>query len=337
MLVRASRAGVLLFLLVSARLAAVGGPQETFSAEDYGKIVSDYMEGNHRSAALALADVSTDEQESAIEVYREKVIHESHVKAALLLHTEVVLWTHRDAPFHLRKARGWMGELDAYRRRPFEKSWFLTLGYFYMMSLDPETRPTLEAAASVFPNDIDILLALGTWQETAGWMGRDANLVEEAKATYRDILAQEPEMAEALVRTGRVLKLLDQEEEALPYLERGVDTSGDPAVRFAALLTSGDIHRERGDLAKAIECYRSALDLAPASQSAVVALSHALHESGDTARSYEMVHAFFVGGSAKPETITGPREENDLWWRYLLGHSDRLNSLLMELRKEVQQ
>jgi tetratricopeptide (TPR) repeat protein len=331
------RVGVLFCLLVSPALAAVGEPQGTFSAEDYTKIVVDYMEGNYQNAARALAGVPTKELEAAIEAYRETVIHDSHVKAALLLHTEVVVWTDRDEPFHIRKARAWMRELDAYRRRPFEKNWFLVLGYFYMISLDLEAQPTLEAAASVFPNDVDILLALGTWKETAGWMRRDMDLLEEAEAVYRDILQKEPEMSEAMVRMGRVLALLDREEEALRYLERGLDPRQDPALRFAALLTSGDIYWERGDPAKAIECYRAAVDLDPGCQAAVVALSHALHESGDAGRSYEMVYEFFIGKSTTTEEVFKQQGEFDLWWRYSLRHSNRLNSLLKELRKEVRQ
>jgi tetratricopeptide (TPR) repeat protein len=206
-----------------------------------------------------------------------------------------------------------------------------------MISLDLEAQPTLEAAASVFPNDVDILLALGTWKETAGWMRRDMDLLEEAEAVYRDILQKEPEMSEAMVRMGRVLALLDREEEALRYLERGLDPRQDPALRFAALLTSGDIYWERGDPAKAIECYRAAVDLDPGCQAAVVALSHALHESGDAGRSYEMVYEFFIGKSTTTEEVFKQQGEFDLWWRYSLRHSNRLNSLLKELRKEVRQ
>jgi tetratricopeptide (TPR) repeat protein len=328
------RAGVLLCLLIYPVYAAAGESQGTFSADDYAKIVADYMEGNYRDAVFALARVPTREQESAIETYREIVLRESHVKAALLLHTEVVMWTDRDEPFHIRSARGWMRELDAYGRRSFEKNWFLVLGYFYMRALDLEAEPTLEAAASVFPNDIDILLALGTWKETAGWMQHDEDLLQEAKDIYGGILQEEPETVEVVIRMGRVLELLDQAEEALRYLEKGLDANRDPALRFAALMTSGDIYRKRGDLAKAIERYQAAVDLDPQCQSAVVALSHALHESGDVGRAYEIVHAFFVEKS--PTTKSTRWEDYDLWWRYSLGHSYRLNDLLVELRKEVQ-
>ncbi len=328
---RLPRAGVLFCLLASPALSALGERQKSFTVEDYTIIVANYMEGYYRNAALALAGVPTEQQEPAIEAYRERVILESHVKAALLLHTEVVMWIRRDESFHIRKARAWMRELDAYRRRPFEKSWYMVLGYFYMRSLDLEAQPTLEAAASLFPKDVEILIALATWKETSGWMRRDEDLLEEAEAIYRDILQQEPETPEAMVRMGRVLEILGQEEEALRYLEWGLDTSKDPPVRFAALLTSGDIYRQRGELAKAIERYRAAAKLDPRCQSGVVALSHALHESGDTGGAYEMVYEFFIG-----ETATTEEEEHDLWWKYSLGHSNRLNSLLAELRKEVQ-
>jgi tetratricopeptide (TPR) repeat protein len=321
----------LIFLLASPVFSASSERQEPFNVDDYTKIVADYIEGDYRNAALALAIVPTEKQESAIEAYRDRVILESHVKAALLLHTEVVMWTRRDESFHIRKARAWMRELDAYRRRPFEKTWFLVLGYFYMRSVDLETQPTLEAAASVFPKDVEILLALGAWKETAGWMKRDKDLLEEAEAIYRDILQWAEETPEVMVRMGHVLEILDQEEEALGYLEPGLDTCKDPAVCFVALLTSGDIYRQRGELPKAIDRYRAAVELDPWCQSGVVALSHALHESGDTGGAYEMVHEYFIGGRAATE-----KEEHDLWWRYSLGHSNRLNSLLGELRKEVQ-
>lgn len=331
------RVGILLCLLACSTFAAVGESQEAFNAEDYAKIVADYMEGNYRSAALTLARVPTREVEAAVDAYRETVIHESDVKAALLLHTEVVLWTDRDEPFHIRNARAWMRELDAYRRRSFEKNWFLVLGYFYMMALDLEAEPTLEAAASVFPKDVEVLLALGTWKETTGWMRRDEDLLEEAEAVYRDVLQHEPELPEAMVRTGRVLGLLYREEEALRYLKRGLNASREPVIRFAAHLMFGDIYRRREERVKAIECYRAAVEMDPGCQAAVVALSHALHDSGDVVHAYEIVHAFFTEKSATTLEVSGGEKDRDLWWRYALGHSHRLNALLTELRKEVEQ
>jgi hypothetical protein len=69
-------------------------------------------------------------------------------------------------------------------------------------------------------------------------------------------------------------------------------------------------------------------------QSAVVALALALHKAGDPEASLEVIERYFKALPRRRES-TSSSEERDLWWRYVLGHSDEYGFLLLELRREV--
>ena len=68
----------------------------------------------------------------------------------------------------------------------------------------------------------------------AGLMYQKSQQLERAAGLYREALAQQPEMTEALVNLGSVLIALGQEEEAKALDEGNRDQAGAGAQLFRA-------------------------------------------------------------------------------------------------------
>jgi tetratricopeptide (TPR) repeat protein len=310
-----------------------------FTIEDYADRVHDYLQGNYLKASRSLATIPREQVEIAADEYRERWLVDAQIKAAALLHAEILFYSYSlDTSFHIQMALKWIDKLDTNQRSSFERRWFFVMAYYYMRMLYSwETRPLLEAALAAFPDDVEFLLALGASSEAVGWMQEDARLLADAEIQYRRILELEPDHLEAHLRLGRVLKLQGRSKEAVPELAGCIDRCREPKLQLTGLLTLGDIHKEQGEFAEAIRYYRAAQAVNPEGQSAVIALGYALHRSGDVAGSFELIHGFF-GQGAKGGRVGGPvrLERQDMWWQYILGGSDRFDPLLRELRSEIQ-
>jgi tetratricopeptide (TPR) repeat protein len=300
----------------------------------YGELVLLYRSGKYGEAARRLAEASDGEIEIAVDAYRRKPLTEADIKAAIMLHTETLMRSDVESSFHMQTARNWMRELDGNRRQPFEKLWYLAVCYHYMRMLSPAAQAALQTAAHAFPDDVDVGLALGSFDEMTGWTQKDERYLKRAEYIYRRILETFPASAETLVRLGRTLFLMGDDNEAQSLLKEGLESTHVPRLELAAHLTLGDLHRKRHQLAQAIESYRAAVELDPLCQSAVVALALALHKAGDPEASLEVIERYFKALPRRRES-TSSSEEPDLWWRYVLGHSDEYGFLLLELRREV--
>jgi tetratricopeptide (TPR) repeat protein len=88
---------------------------------------------------------------------------------------------------------------------------------------------------------------------------RRAGQFAEAIEACRSGLAIHPAYLSARVTMGRALIELDQLDEAEQELSQVLKSAPD---NLAAIRGTADIHRQRGNLAKALEYYRSALQLA---------------------------------------------------------------------------
>jgi tetratricopeptide (TPR) repeat protein len=88
---------------------------------------------------------------------------------------------------------------------------------------------------------------------------RRAGQFEESVEACRAGLATHPGYLSARVTLGRALIELDQFDEAEQELSQVLKSAPD---NLAAIRGTADIHRQRGNLAKALEYYRAALHLA---------------------------------------------------------------------------
>jgi tetratricopeptide (TPR) repeat protein len=139
-------------------------------------------------------------------------------------------------------------------------------------------------------------------------------------------LASVPDHIEASLRLGHVLKLRRQHDEALELLQDVLSRSVDPVQMFVANLLLGDIHRSEGRLQIAIDFYNTALQIDRNCLVAAVAVSHALHQARRLEESTDVLRELLHRSD---------ESEQDTWWLYLSGHSDRFESLLGELHREV--
>ena len=307
---------------------------ESYPVGDYSDLVDSYRKGRYTEAADALSRVSKDSLKGAARNSRRRSLTEAELKAAALLHTEVVVRTGRERLFHLKAAKDYLQRIeDVSRRRDFERRWFLALCHHFQRS--PRSwgvLPFLDVALKLLPEDPEIRLAMGSVWETAGWMG-DERLLKRAEEQYRWILEANPDHAEAHLRLGRVLQLTGRRAKALRELQWSVDHADDPRFEFAAHVLLGDLYNQQGKLPQAIQSFQAALAIDPRCQAAAVALSHALHRAGDRTGSREVLDRFLSDKSDKGS----PSGETDGWWRYLLGSSERVDSILGKMREEVLQ
>jgi tetratricopeptide (TPR) repeat protein len=102
----------------------------------------------------------------------------------------------------------------------------------------------------------------------------------QAEKDYRNALALDPAQAEARLRLGRVLDLLDQPRRADAEYARVLESDADPPTRWLAHMFRGQAYQRTGRHADAVSSYQRALEI-QASQTVVLALAQALEANGD--------------------------------------------------------
>jgi tetratricopeptide (TPR) repeat protein len=325
-----------IFVLIGS--AGLSGSEAVdFTVEEYAELVHRYLQGDYTGAGRALSKVSVEQALEAADEYMTRWVVDPQIKAAALIHTDVALSAGGAEPTpHIEAARKWMQMLEESGRQSFESRWYLVLGY----SLQGELRlgdagHVLETALRAFPDDIEVRKAYATLSETAGWIQEESKLLKEARKQYRIILETEPDDAEMHVRLGRVLTLLGQGDEAMAELSWGIEAADKPEIQLAAFLILGDLYEDRGEHHEAVRFYRQALGTDPDCQSAAISLAHGLHKAGDASGSYHVLEQFLAARERSHKNERGDENQLDLWWRFLLGNSDRFDVLLQELRSEI--
>jgi tetratricopeptide (TPR) repeat protein len=184
-----------------------------------------------------------------------------------------------------------------------------------------------EQAVRLFPDDPLLLMFAGSFHEalssasvqgfvrsalqTRGVVFRiDSTSTElrRAESFYRRALTIDPGAAEAGVRLGRVLSLLERNAEALTQLPR-LDASAPPMLRYYETLFTGAAAEALGRLDEARTAYERAAELYPRAQAPRLALSQLAGRTGDSARAIEAIKNVL---SATQE----PGLEDDPFWMY---------------------
>lgn len=124
------------------------------------------------------------------------------------------------------------------------------------------------AVASLQPNRLETALLVPSAQRT--------DALVTARLAFERVIARDQNSAEAHLRLAHVLIGLNDDRRAIPHLEQARMLEGVPAYRYLAAIMLGDVRRRAGDVAGAIELYRSARALMPNTQSAYIAQAHAL-------------------------------------------------------------
>jgi GWxTD domain-containing protein len=304
---------------------------EPYEVGEYTELVEKYRDGDFEEAAEAMALVRRSSLKGAIKKYRKQSTRSDELRVAALLHTESAVSTLNEVPFHLNEAREYLIHIsDVTLRRHLLRQWFLAVSYFFRSSTGGwGALPLVNEALDRYPEDVEVLLAVGSVYESAGW--RKINgMLDRAELTYRSALENQPENVEAHLRLGRVLQLKRDLAGAARELNWCLGHTEDRADRFVAFMLLGDVYLQLRDLPKAIGAYRNALDIDPHCQVAAVALSHALHRSGDWASSRETIARFLEGNDI---SSNGPDE----WKRFLSGRAEQLEAVLQKMREEALQ
>jgi tetratricopeptide (TPR) repeat protein len=299
-----------------------------FPIESYSSLVKEYRSGSFVLARNALSNVSLRSLEDAARRFRGEATSDDELKAAALLHTDVAVLTRTaEETLHLKTARDYLARIeDPSSRRDFEHQWFLAVSHHLQaQSTAWSAFPMLDEALGLFPESIEIRLAVASVYEKMGRRGVDG-MLELAEELYREILRSDPAHAETRLRLGRILQLQRRSVEALRELGWGLAHTDDPDLKFLAHMLMGESYDRLDDLSGVIESYRSALEIDPDCQCAAIALSHALHRWGDRASSREVMVDYFSRVK---------KDRADRWWQFVMGSTARGESVLETMRQEI--
>ncbi len=216
----------------------------------------------------------------------------------------------------------------------------------WMQAREQHDTLHLDRARAIFPKDADILFLSACQHEVyagppiqtvlqaaAVPYGVKSDVASErselhlAETYFRRALAANPSMAEARLRFGRVLSLLDKQAEAVSELRQALTSTKDPSLKYDAALFLGAALEATHDFAAARDAYRQAAELMPNAQSAKIALSALARRRGDRAVAWREIQPLF---ERKPDLDSA---NDDPWWSYYVVQARNADQLLDELRR----
>ena len=215
----------------------------------------------------------------------------------------------------------------------------------WMQAREQHDTVHLDRARTIFPNDPDILFLSACQHETyAGppiqaaaqsvpvatglrWeLASERSELRQAEGYFRRALAARPTMAEAQLRYGRVLFLLERYADAIRALRQALASLGERELRYYAELFLGAAETAVNNFDAARAAYARAADLYPAAQSPRIALSQLARRSGDRAGALREMQVVFDLPATEPEA-------EDPWWRYFVVQARNADELLEDLRR----
>lgn len=224
--------------------------------------------------------------------------------------------------------------------------WLLAAGLILQAQTDlTEARRHFERAVSREPVWAEAWLALGTIFETIAQLPdpklavrlatdkgvfertRRAEVSAQARRCYREALRAQPDLHEARLRLGHVLRLRGEARPARAELEKVATGHGPAELRYLALLFLGELAEDRQDWTGAVARYRAAVALAPQATSARLALSASRGLADDPAAATREALVVLETRGADPE--------RDPWWTYLRPGRRQVAAALSALREEV--
>jgi hypothetical protein len=225
----------------------------------------------------------------------------------------VTLWYRAASAYLLRE--GHLGQARAHLERaqrllPDDPMLLLDRAYFHQIL----SSISIQAAAD------DLRLdgadpAVGT---------RRAELIR-AERLFRQALSRQPDHADARMRLGHTLGLLDRHEDAVIELRAAIASGPAGAELYFAELFLGHQQQALGRHDEARRHYENAAELYPFAQSPQLALSHLARASGDRAGALRALTIVF---SLRPSES----ERWDPWWDYYDVHREDADRLMEQMR-----
>ena len=249
---------------------------------------------------------------------------DAHLRAS----TDLVVWS-RVAAAEARNFARMGAHLDArherspgpeIRERIDRRDFYLALAASALTLGFPSTAiPFAEKARQAAPLDPDVQLVFGCVAESLAeeklLRHRESEaspLRDQAVGAFRDALALEPGLHEALLRLGRLLLVGGRLIEAEPLLEDVDRRSEDKRQRYLARLFLGRLAERRDRHGDAVLFYARALASWPDSQAARLALAHVLERESGPAAARPLVAAT-LSAARRLDRATDP------WWLYPFG------------------
>lgn len=217
--------------------------------------------------------------------------------------------------------------LDAHRKLirsaiepdAFERFWLWGAILIFEGANQPDmARAFVDNALARFPDEprfvlarafvVDQMRPLGVFRPGAdGRMPADLSThSKEVIARYDAAMRFDETASEARIRKAWFLHRIGRHADALALVDTAMPLSGDAGLSYFRHLVRGKVLDAAGRTDDAVSAYRAALALAPAAQSARVALMHDLVRQSDHRGARDLAEAI--------QTL--PPEAWDPWWLY---------------------
>ena len=333
----------------------IGLVPSSADAQTYEQLIRAYRRGEFDSAVMVMsALIESAERRREREDWLNLAVKEQRgadLAAALMLHTEVafsrVAFTgppeSSNMPVHFVIVDF---IYDALRplpdRRTFLRNWYLlweSLRQSNPVWINRGRADYLRRGLDMFPDDSELLLAMGARYELAWWAlqenshhrvdggGSAESLLRSARDYLRKSSRSPQPTSETNLRLSRVLTLLGELDAASAELERFKTVREGPVLQYLGLLFEGDLLERRGNLTAAARAYDQAVALVGVPQSALIARAHLAYVLGERR-----------DAAAAVVTAMGLSEkQSDPWWWYIRGMSWRAIFYLDRGRRMVRQ
>ena len=223
------------------------------------------------------------------------------------------------------------------------RDWYRATSAWMISSENHDTKH-LDRAREIFPNDRDILFLSGCQHEayarpliqsavkTAVLPARFLIDVDSAgpelrraESFFRGALSQDPAHAEARLRLGRTLGLLDRHADAASELRAASESLADAEQRYYGNLFLGAEEEALGRFEAARAAYGRARQGYPQAQSPYLALSALARRTGDRAGALRATEEML--------DLSKDPARNDPWWSYFVVGARNAEDWLDDLRR----
>ena len=221
--------------------------------------------------------------------------------------------------------------------------WYRATSAWMVLSENHDTKH-LDRARELFPSDRDILFLSGCQHEayarpliqsavktavlpTGFAIDVDSAHLElrRAESFFRATLVQDPAHAEARLRLGRTLGLLDRHVDAASELRAASASLAAAEQRYYSDLFLGAEEEALGRFEAARAAYERAREGFPRAQSPYLALSALARRRGDRAGALHATQEMF--------DLSKDPARNDPWWSYFVVGARKAEDWLDELRR----
>jgi tetratricopeptide (TPR) repeat protein len=326
-------------VLAAGSLTAVSAQAPPSKAEIYRDVVATYVRtGNPAVAVRPLIGWSRPDLEIAVTdtIARADV---AELEAAALLHLEIgvalagISTNSTAGYFDLgsrlvdalipinRDVRRNLSALRADEIATIRATWNGVAGSAFLSVNDVvRARMFFAKAAKITPNSAAILTLQGAADEIDGAVNNPDDV--ESLLMKRQALSADPTYALAQIRLGRVEFLFKNMKAAAVSLQKGSAAAHDASHRYLGAMFLGAFLQEQKDLAGARAEFERALEIAPQSQNAVVALAYVELVSGRPDRAQALTRGYL-----------GTPNADEGWWAFKNGTLDHAG--LTWLRQRV--